>query len=139
MYVRSGDTISLPGNGHALQLGEDAKINQTFVAAGDLTDYLLTFTIAPGGADCAANADLVVSAPDSSGVYSFKKHYGKEAWQSYGHYLGAWDEGQPVDLVIRSQTSESNSSSLCWPVIDKLILKSMPKTDRSDGICEFFM
>lgn len=134
MYVTSGDTISLPGNGHALQLGEEGKINQTFVATGELTDYLLTFTIALGGPDCVANADLLVSAPDSSGVYSFNKNYGKEAWQSYGHFLGAWDDGELVNLVIQSQTSEANSSSICWPVIDDLILKSMPKTVRSDGM-----
>ncbi|PON95370.1 hypothetical protein TorRG33x02_088920 [Trema orientale] len=128
LYVTAGETISLPSNGHAVLLGEDGRINQTFVANAEYLPYVLTFTISPGqNHDCLANADIVVSAPDSKGVFSLKQHYGKEAWESYGHYLGSWGDGEPVNLVTQSQTAESNSSSICWPVLDKLLVKSMPK------------
>ncbi|PON61313.1 hypothetical protein PanWU01x14_146900 [Parasponia andersonii] len=41
-----------------------------------------------------------------------------------------WEAGvteSPFNLVIQIQTAESNSSSMCWPVIDKLLVKSMPR------------
>ncbi|XP_044466918.1 uncharacterized protein LOC123196843 isoform X2 [Mangifera indica] len=124
-YVTASQEVKLPDNGHAIQLGQDGKINQTFIATGDNMNYLLTFILAPGGQNCSVNADLAVSAPDSSGVFSLKQHYGKESWESYGHYLGRWNQGEPINLVIESSTSESDVNSTCWPVIDKLILKTV--------------
>lgn len=114
-------------------LGEDGKINQTFITNVDYMHYVLSFTISPGGQNCSAS-DVVVSAPDSNGVFSLKQHYGKEVWQSYGHYLGSWDKGEPVNLVFQSQTAEFNSSPICPPVIDKLLLKSMPKPAQDNGM-----
>lgn len=133
MYVTADETISLPSNGHAVLLGEDGKINQTFITNADYMHYVLSFTISPGGQNCSAS-DVVVSAPDSNGVFSLKQHYGKEVWQSYGHYLGSWDKGEPVNLVFQSQTAEFNSSPICPPVIDKLLLKSMPKPVQDNGM-----
>ncbi|KAF3435234.1 hypothetical protein FNV43_RR22321 [Rhamnella rubrinervis] len=123
----ASQTIALPDNGHAIQLGEDGKINQTFIANTDYMYCFLTFTVVPGDQNCSDNADIVVAAPDSRAVFSLKQHYGKEAWVSYGQFLGRWDEEEPINLVIQSQTAESNSSSVCWPVIDNLLLKSIPK------------
>lgn len=33
-YITSGSTVVLPGNGHAVQLDRDGKINQTFTSNG---------------------------------------------------------------------------------------------------------
>lgn len=133
MYVASDETISLPSNGHGVSLGEDGMINQTFTTSAGYMHYVLSFTVAPGGQNCSAG-DVVVSAPDSKGVFSLKQHYGKEAWESYGHYLGSWDKGELVNLVIQSQAAEFNSSAICPPVIDKLLLKSMPKLVQDNGM-----
>ncbi|XVF13914.1 hypothetical protein REPUB_Repub09cG0010800 [Reevesia pubescens] len=46
-YVTAGQTISLPANGHAIQLGQDGKINQTFKVDADYMKYILTLTLAP--------------------------------------------------------------------------------------------
>ncbi|XP_057983543.1 protein DUF642 L-GALACTONO-1,4-LACTONE-RESPONSIVE GENE 2 [Malania oleifera] len=127
-YVTAGPNISLPeGSRHAIQLGQDGKINQTFTANGGLMDYILTFTLAQGGQKCLANATgVIVSAPDSISNFSLKQGYGKEAWESYGHYLGSWgDETEAIDLVFQSKTSESDSNSTCWPTIDTLLLKTV--------------
>ncbi|KAK6280381.1 hypothetical protein POUND7_020648 [Theobroma cacao] len=124
-YVTAGQTIALPDNGHAVQLGQDGKINQTFTADADYTNYILTFTLAPGGQNCSANADVLVSGPDSQGIFSFKQHYGKEAWQSYGQHLGLGGQKEPINLVIESQGVESDDNSTCWPVIDSLLIKTI--------------
>lgn len=96
--------------------------------------YFLTFTIFPGGQNCSSNANIVVAAPDSEGIFSLKQHYVNENGVSYGHFLGSWDEEEPINLVIQSQTAESNSSSICWPMIDNLLLKSIPKLVQGNGM-----
>ncbi|XP_059624637.1 protein DUF642 L-GALACTONO-1,4-LACTONE-RESPONSIVE GENE 2 [Cornus florida] len=122
-YVTAGPTVLLPGNGHAIELGQDGMINQTFTANSDLMQYLLTFTLALGGQNCTSNASLIVSAPDSASAFSLKQNYGKETWESYGHYLGSWGNGETINLVFQSQTTESDNASNCWPVVDTLLLK----------------
>ncbi|XP_017635698.1 protein DUF642 L-GALACTONO-1,4-LACTONE-RESPONSIVE GENE 2 [Gossypium arboreum] len=124
-YVTAGRIMALPDNGHAIQLGQDAKINQTFQANGDYMEYILTFTLAPGGQNCSANANITVSGPDNQGIFSFKQHYGKQAWQSYGLYLGLSGQDETVNLVFESQAVESDDNSTCWPVIDSLLVKAV--------------
>lgn len=125
MYVTANQTVALPGNGHAIQLGEDGKINQTINPVADYVHYLLTFTLAPGGQNCSTNANVSVSAPDSNSILSFKQNFGKEKWQTYGLYLGSWEQQEPVNLILESQSTESDAKSTCWPLIDKLLLKSI--------------
>ncbi|KAJ9152734.1 hypothetical protein P3X46_026266 [Hevea brasiliensis] len=125
LYVTTTQTIALPGNGHALQLGQDGKINQTFNPIADYVDYLLTFTLAPGGQNCSTNANVGVSAPDSHSIFSFKQDYGKEGWETFGLYLGSWEQQEPINLVLESQSTESDANSTCWPLIDKLLLKTI--------------
>lgn len=132
-YVTAGPTIALPGNGHAIQLGQDGKINQTFIANTNTMNYILTFTLALGDQNCSAIADILVSAPDSRGVFSLKQHYGKETWESYGHYLGSWRDGEHINLVIQSQTTEPNPNSTCWPIVDTLLLKGVATLDKGNG------
>ncbi|XVF16207.1 hypothetical protein REPUB_Repub10bG0011700 [Reevesia pubescens] len=124
-YVTAGQTIALPDNGHAIQLGQDGKINQTFKADADYMNYMLTFTLAPGGQNCSVNANIVVSGPDNQGVFSFKQHYGKETWQSYAQYLGLGGQEEPINLVFESQAVESDDNSTCWPIIDSLLVKTV--------------
>ncbi|TYJ28391.1 hypothetical protein E1A91_A07G256000v1 [Gossypium mustelinum] len=126
-YVTAGRTMALPDNGHAIQLGQDAKINQTFQANGDYMEYILTFTLAPDDQNCSANANIIVSGPDNQGIFSFKQHYGKQAWQSYGQYLGLAGQDETVNLVFESQAVESDDNSTCWPVIDSLLVKAVEK------------
>lgn len=136
-YVTTGRTISLPGNGHAIQLGQDGMINQTIIANDDTMDYLLTFTLAGGGDNCSANAILVVSAPDTGKGFVFKHGYVKETWQSYGQHLGSWGDKELINLVIHSQSAETDTNSTCWPIIDALILKSVETPIQSNVLYAF--
>ncbi|XAR52002.1 hypothetical protein NMG60_11006826 [Bertholletia excelsa] len=110
-YVTAGPNVSLPMNGHAVQLGQDVE------ALPSDPDTRL------GGLNCSANASLVVSAPDSDSDFSFKNNYGKEAWASYGHYLGNWGDGESIYLVLHSENADFDPNSTCWPMVDSLILK----------------
>ncbi|XP_050234895.1 protein DUF642 L-GALACTONO-1,4-LACTONE-RESPONSIVE GENE 2 [Mercurialis annua] len=125
VYVTAGKTVPLPGNGHAIQLVQDSQINQTFIATGDYLHYLLTFALAPGGQNCSNNGSIGVSAPDSHADFVYKQRYGKEGWESYGVYLGSWEQQESVNLVIQSQETDSDVNSTCWPVIDKLFIKAV--------------
>ncbi|KAH6823775.1 Emb:.1 protein [Perilla frutescens var. hirtella] len=131
-YVTAGDELSLPRNGHAILLGEDGKINQTFVANGEEMQYLLTFSLGRRAQSCTANASLVVSAPDSSAQFSLTHKYGKEAWEVYGHQLGIWGGGESVNLVIESQDIDADSNSTCWPVVDAVLLSTIGSLKQGD-------
>lgn len=133
-YVSGSLTVPLPGNGHAIELGQDGKINQTFKANGDLRQYLLTFTLARISQSCSTNASLIVSALDSESIFSLKEKYGKETWESYGHQLGKWGDGESINLVFKSQAVETDSNSTCWPIVDKLLLKTVVPVTQSSGM-----
>lgn len=124
-YVTAGVNASLPRNGHAILLGQDGKINQTFTANGDVMQYLLTFTLAQAGQNCKANVSLVVSAPDSSMEFSLTQKYSKETWEVYGHRLGSWGDGEYINLILQSQATDVDPNSACWPVVDTLLLKTI--------------
>jgi hypothetical protein len=132
-YVTASQDTSLLENGHAIQLCQDGKISQTFIANGGIKDYVLTFAIAPGGRNCSHHVYVVISVPHSTKVFSLKQKYGKETWERYGHYLGSWGEGEPVNLVFQSLTVESNPNTKCWPVIDSLLLKSVGTLSDANG------
>lgn len=74
-----------------------------------------------------------MSALDSHSVFTLKKHFGKEAWENYGLYLGSWEQVEPINLVIESQTTESDANSTCWPLIDKLLLKTIGTLAQGNG------
>lgn len=122
-YITVSENISLPEKGHAILLGEDGRINQTFIADVDFLNYLLTFALAPGGQNCSSTAPLLVSAPDSDAMFTFSQHYGKEPWEVHGVFLGSWGDEEPVNLQIGSQANDSTPA--CWPVIDSLHIKTM--------------
>ncbi|KAL3630832.1 hypothetical protein CASFOL_023816 [Castilleja foliolosa] len=119
-YVTAGANLSLPQNGRAILLGPDGKINQTFTANGEQTQYLLTFVLSR---NCSThNASLLVSAPDSSAEFSLTGKYGRELWEVYGHWVGSWGGGESINLVIESQAVDVDENSTCWPVVGALDL-----------------
>ncbi|KZV20259.1 hypothetical protein F511_25528 [Dorcoceras hygrometricum] len=124
-YATVGADLSLPLKGHAILLGQDGKINQSFTAKGDRVKYLLTFTLAIVGQNCKSNASLVVSAPDSSRQFSFSGKYGKELWEVYGLQIGSWGDGDSINLVLQSQAIDGDTNSTCWPVVDNLFLSTI--------------
>jgi len=127
--------VELPDTGHVVQLGEDGKINQTFIAKGDELNYILTFALIHAGQNCTSSAGLSVSGPDSNAVFSYRQNYSKVSWQSYSHNLGSWGNGEPINLVLESQAidSDSDTNSTCWPIIDTLLIKTVGVTLVQDS------
>ncbi|KVH97852.1 Protein of unknown function DUF642, partial [Cynara cardunculus var. scolymus] len=125
-YVTSGENISLPENGHGLQLGPNGTINQTFRSTGSY-DYVLTFTLAPSRENCANNFTAVnVSGPGTSEVFFFKESLGKESWQTYGFSLGSRENRRGLmSLQIQSVATDSRSNTSCWPIVDTLLINGI--------------
>ncbi|PWA49728.1 hypothetical protein CTI12_AA457510 [Artemisia annua] len=130
-YVTSGGNISLPGNGHGLQLGPNGMINQTFKSY-DTYDCVLTFTVAPSSGECANNYTAVnVSASGASKVFFYDESLGTEMWQTYAFSVG-WVEikrgffGVKIQSVV---TTTSHSNVTCWLIVDALLVKAIgPQT-----------
>nr|DAD34261.1 TPA_asm: hypothetical protein HUJ06_004901 [Nelumbo nucifera] len=131
-YVMAGPNMSLPGNGHAIQLGPHGKISQTFRATKEDYDYyVLTITLAPGlGQNCSISTTVAVniSVPGVSRLFTLEKRYGTETWESHSLHLGGWggrDDDELVNLVIRSQPTDWDSDNACGPVVDTFLLKRL--------------
>lgn len=120
-YVTAGKDL----NRHAILLGADGKINQTFTAGSNTQRYLLTFTLSLGGQSCAANVSLVVSVPDREFYYSLKQNYSKEDQDIYGLQVGSWGGEEPIDLVLHSDIKDVDPNSTCWPIVDSLQMKTI--------------
>nr|XP_043623578.1 uncharacterized protein LOC122595301 [Erigeron canadensis] len=122
-YVTAGGNISLPGNGHGLQLGPNGMINQTFKSDGSY-DYVLTFTLASSGIDCANNSTAVnVSGPGLSRVFFFKESLGNETWQTYAFSIGSNEiRNGLMGIRIQSVVSSNRSNIICWPIVDTLLV-----------------
>nr|KAJ0185967.1 hypothetical protein LSAT_V11C900480540 [Lactuca sativa] len=103
-YVTAGENVSLPGNGHGVQLGPNGMINQTFKQDGNYY-YVLTFTLAPSSPDCANSTSVNVSGPTASEVFFFRESLGTEMWQTYAYSL--WNQMGLMSLQIQS-TSTNN-------------------------------
>ncbi|CAL5349684.1 unnamed protein product [Camellia sinensis] len=123
-YVTSGLNVSLPGNGHAVQLGQGGMINQAFSANGNYNDYVLTFTLAPDSKDCSNNSTAVnVSAPVRSKVVFLEGHFGKDMWESHACYLGSWgDEREKINLEIQRASISRDSNLTCDPIVDTFLI-----------------
>ncbi|KAL3818690.1 hypothetical protein ACJIZ3_004595 [Penstemon smallii] len=108
-YATSGGNLSLPGNGHAVQLGENGRINQTFKAVGDVLDYVLTFTLAAQNENCANNH--TASIPPPAGLWSIRL-LSQEKICPDGNILanGGFEIG-PAFLKNSNSSSSSSSSS----------------------------
>ncbi|KAK2969293.1 hypothetical protein RJ640_030834 [Escallonia rubra] len=125
-YVTSGPNISLPGNGHAVQLGPGGKINQTFKDTG-FYYYVLTFILAPASEDCYNNSTAVnVTAPGRSKVFYLERRYGREMWESHAYSLGNFaDERNLINLEIQSVPTNADSNVRCWPVVDTFLISGI--------------
>ncbi|XP_071709341.1 protein DUF642 L-GALACTONO-1,4-LACTONE-RESPONSIVE GENE 2-like [Rutidosis leptorrhynchoides] len=121
-YVTAGGNISLPGNGHGVQLGPNGMINQTFKSDGSY-DYVLTFTLAPSSIECANNFTAVnVSGPSSSKVFNFKESLEIEMWQTYAYSI--WS-AEIRHGVMGIQIQSVASSSACWPIVDTILVNGI--------------
>ncbi|KAL7584959.1 protein DUF642 L-GALACTONO-1,4-LACTONE-RESPONSIVE GENE 2 [Lactuca sativa] len=119
-YVTAGENVSLPGNGHGVQLGPNGMINQTFKPDGNY-DYVLTFTLAPSSPDCANSTSVNVSGPSASEVFFFRESLGTEMWQTYAYSL--WSQENKKGLMSLQIQSTSNSNNItCWPIVDTILV-----------------
>nr|GEY36246.1 lysine-tRNA ligase, class II [Tanacetum cinerariifolium] len=129
-YVTAGKDVSLPGNGHGLQLGLDGMISQTFTYDGS-DDYVLT----PSSPDCAKQAIAVsVSGPSVSKVFSYQASLTNETWQTYAYAL--WrNELVPTSALNVQIESVAAGNSACWPIVDDLLLTGVnyPKVSVGNG------
>ncbi|GJR61528.1 lysine--tRNA ligase, cytoplasmic-like protein [Tanacetum coccineum] len=136
-YVTSGGNVSLPGNGHGMQLGPNGMINQTF-KPDDSYDYVLTFTLASSSAECANNSTAVnVSGPSVSKVFFFEESLGNETWQTRAYSLG-WSDFQTGSMSVQIQSvvnsSRGNTNTTCWPIIDTLLVTGIQTVMWYSGI-----
>ncbi|KAI3467697.1 hypothetical protein Pfo_024360 [Paulownia fortunei] len=129
-YVTSGGNLSFPGNGHAVQLGENGKINQTLRGStDDIWDYVLSFTLAARNEDCTNNHTAVNvsvhgrSFLERSRVFFLERNFSRKLWGSRAFYLGGLGRGDSVNLEIRSVTTNSGDNVTCWPVVDAFTVK----------------
>ncbi|KAK9161904.1 hypothetical protein Syun_002806 [Stephania yunnanensis] len=127
---QQGLNMDLPSNtvGHAVKLGFDGKINQTFMVDHNDDDkermqYVLTFTLASTDVrNCLTMTSVIVVVPDRSTLIHLEGVYGKERWESHGTYLGSWGGGEGVNLVMQSQLIETDPNGTCGPVVDAFLL-----------------
>ncbi|XP_071709647.1 protein BIIDXI-like [Rutidosis leptorrhynchoides] len=122
-YVTAGGNISLPGNGHGVQLGPNGMINQTYKSDGSY-DYVVTFTLAPSSIECANSSTAVnVSGHSSSKIFYFRESLGTEMWQTYAY--STWG-GELRDGLMGIQIQSIASSSTCWPIVDTVLITGIP-------------
>ncbi|XP_073314963.1 protein BIIDXI-like [Primulina huaijiensis] len=129
-YVTPAANLSLPGNGHAIQLGENGRINQTFKGTDDYSDYILTFTLAAQNENCFNNftaVNISVLDPeyddDRSRVFSLERNLSRQLWISYGFHLGSWgSKTDSINLEIMSVAQNLEQNVTCWPVVDNFIV-----------------
>ncbi|XP_055959832.1 protein DUF642 L-GALACTONO-1,4-LACTONE-RESPONSIVE GENE 2-like [Mercurialis annua] len=126
-YITAGPNISLPGNGHGVQLGQDGKINQTFKVGDNDYVYVLSFTLASESKECSNNTVSVnVSTSARSKVFSLERHYGKEMWESHAFYFESWDDGKGfINLEIQGVSLQNETNIICRPVVDTFIIKEI--------------
>lgn len=128
-YVTAGPNISLPDNGHAIQLGLNGVIRQTIRLTSIYAQYILTFSITSVNGSCKApaavlNVSFVGSWFYKSSVFLVEGKYGRKSWESHACSLGRMaGEGDPVVLELRSQSVEADHNVTCGPVVDTAILK----------------
>ncbi|KAL7093932.1 hypothetical protein ACP275_11G070000 [Erythranthe tilingii] len=137
-YVTSGANLLFPGSGgaHALQLGENGTINQTFRANTDETyDYVVSFNLIPQSEDCANNRTTVnVTLREKpfryrSMAFSLGRNLTTNLWESHAFFLGRLRVDGSVDIRIESvkvtNTKDGNNVT-CWPMVDAFNVKMNP-------------
>ncbi|WOL02482.1 hypothetical protein Cni_G11201 [Canna indica] len=130
-YVSAGPNLSLPDNGHAVQLGVNGTISQTFKLTSMASQYILMFSLAPISKNCTALTALKVSLQSEEiTVFVFEGKYGRRSWETHACDLGSWGgEGDHLVLELQSQVMENDPKVLCGPVVDTVILKRFDGTN----------
>ncbi|KAL0364321.1 UNVERIFIED_CONTAM: hypothetical protein Sangu_0529700 [Sesamum angustifolium] len=119
--------------GHAVQLGENGRINQTLRGTADgYWDHILSFNLAALNEGCAADshAAVNVSVLETWKVFFLGRNLSRDMWERYAFYMGGWGRGDSVNLEIASVASNSGrDGSSCWPVVDAFTVKrnGMPR------------
>ncbi|XP_057817776.1 protein DUF642 L-GALACTONO-1,4-LACTONE-RESPONSIVE GENE 2 isoform X2 [Cryptomeria japonica] len=131
-YIKGGGYISLPDNGHGIQLGENGWISQNFRSKpGSL--YLLTFTFTAAGTDCWWTPSyLILSVPPHSTVFYLQQRYGHEAWETHAWGFRATSVKTDVKFARQAQTYANIS---CGPLLAAVYLKEQENLESvSDNI-----
>ncbi|KAH9299176.1 hypothetical protein KI387_030858 [Taxus chinensis] len=119
-YVKGGGDISLPDNGHGIQLAKDGWISQSFRSEPDSL-YLLTFTFTAAGTDCWWSPSyLILSVPPHSTAFYLQERYGHESWET--HAWGFRATTGKTNVKFSSQ-AQSYANISCGPLLDSVYVK----------------
>ncbi|KAL0385364.1 UNVERIFIED_CONTAM: hypothetical protein Sradi_2930700 [Sesamum radiatum] len=113
------------GHGHALQLGENGRINQTLRGTVDgYWDHILSFNLGALNEGCSAAVN--VSVLETWKVIFLGRNLSRDIRERHALYMGGWGRGDSVNLEIASVASKGSS---CWPVVDAFAVKrnGMPR------------
>ncbi|MCL7030506.1 hypothetical protein MKW94_017221 [Papaver nudicaule] len=121
------------GGQHAIYLGQNGKINQTFEANEESNHYLLTFNLQPAQSNCSNPTSVIVSVPDRAVRISYQQKFGIDSWETHGCYLGSHGHGDLINLIIENQTTDQSmdddddlgNTTNCGVVLDSFILKNI--------------
>ncbi|XP_047321195.1 uncharacterized protein LOC124925265 [Impatiens glandulifera] len=120
-------------NGHAIQLGQNGRINQTFKTTGNSMNYVITFTLAVDRVDCMANNNsfaLNISTSESFKVFRFLGLYGNRTWESRAFQFTNMDI---IHLQIQ-KVSIGSSNTSCDPIVDSFLIKGVGPEIFYDGM-----
>ncbi|KAJ7519102.1 hypothetical protein O6H91_20G022700 [Diphasiastrum complanatum] len=133
LYVSSGGNISLPNDGHGVELGLNGQISQVFSAEKPGSPYALTFSIGQAGEkdECLASNLVNVTVSPYSQLFQLNAQFTPESWDTYAWGFVAQDI--TLDLVFKSQPGEVDPNVTCGPVIDTVALKEFGTIESSKG------
>ncbi|RZC59319.1 hypothetical protein C5167_006625 [Papaver somniferum] len=81
-------TFTSPGE-HAIYLGQNGKINQTFKSNQESNHYLFTFNLQPAQSNCSNPTSVVISGPDRAVRIFYQQKFGNDTWEIHACYLGS--------------------------------------------------
>ncbi|KAK3040847.1 hypothetical protein RJ639_029191 [Escallonia herrerae] len=119
-YVTSGPNISLPGNGHAVQLGLGGTINQ-YSRTRDSTNMSLPSSL-------LLRVRTAITTPMLLTLLFLgdPRRYGREMQESHAYSLENFaDERNLINLEIRSVPTNADSNVRCWPVVDTFLISGI--------------
>ncbi|XP_026382297.1 uncharacterized protein LOC113277402 [Papaver somniferum] len=129
-------TSTSPGE-HAIYLGQNGKINQTFKSNQESNHYLLTFNLQPAQSNCSNPTSVVISGPDRAVRIFYQQKFGNDTWETHACYLGSHGNGDLINLFIENQTTDQSMDgdddlggnttviTNCGVVLDSFILKNI--------------
>ncbi|KAI3849997.1 hypothetical protein MKX03_015342 [Papaver bracteatum] len=130
-------TSTSPAEEHAIYLGQNGKINQTFKSNQESNHYLLTFNLQPAQSNCSNPTSVVISGPDRGVRIFYQQKFGNDTWETHACYLGSHGNGDLINLIIENQTTDQSMDgdddlggnttviTNCGVVLDSFILKNI--------------